>query len=277
MSEDQDLLARIGRLAENKSDPGTDRYPGHINLHKAQSPLPQTATHERASPTSLGQSIVRGSTSWRSPRPAPYQVPYGRGRGAYRPHRGNLSLVLNRRASESQVPQTSDPPAKNITTEPPQTAAAYVTSNGRHRQCINASVLAKVTEQRKRAIEESQHRKAQKNDQWERQRMHQYMLALDAKQDSSLAQGFTQVSSKAHEVMIDGLSFRVLKGGSKLARIYGEHLPKIPFHLAFNVPLSIGSADMSRSTPKRANIQGVTFVRSKQGNLYRSGIVRASK
>ncbi|KAL8977365.1 MAG: hypothetical protein Q9205_006817, partial [Flavoplaca limonia] len=109
--------------------------------------------------------------------------------------------------------------------------------------------------QRKRAIEESQQLKMQKHDQWERQRLQRYVAALDAEQSKSLAQGSQHTSGKTHEINIDGLRFQVLNGGSKLVRI----------------------VDTSRATPKRANVQGVTFVRSKHGNLYRSGVVRASK
>lgn len=109
--------------------------------------------------------------------------------------------------------------------EPLATPPAYVTTTGRHKQYINASVLAKVTEQRKRAIEESQQRKAQKQDQWERQRMHQYVAALDAKQHESIAPGSPYTSGRTHEINIDGLRFQVLKGGSKLVRMFGESVP----------------------------------------------------
>ncbi|KAL8679631.1 MAG: hypothetical protein Q9186_004092 [Xanthomendoza sp. 1 TL-2023] len=246
MSEDQDLLARIGQLA------------GHINLHKAQSPSPQTITHEQTSTRSPRPSIVRGYASWRPPRPAPYHVAQGRGRGAHRPYSRNRSLVVKNTTSQSAVPQASQSTADTGTVRSSQSEATYVTTNGRHRQYINASILPKVTEQRKRAIEDSQHRKALTTDRWERQRMHQYLVTLDQQRDSSVTQESPQASSKVHEIMIEGLGFRVLKGGSKLARVYGP-------------------SDTSRSTPKRAYVQGVTFVRSKQGNLHRSGVVRASK
>ena len=79
-----------------------------------------------------------------------------------------------------------------------------------------------MTEQRKRAIEESQQLKMQKHDQWERQRLQRYVAALDAEQSKSLAQGSQHTSGKTHEIDIDGLRFQVLKGGSKLVRIFGE-------------------------------------------------------
>ncbi|KAL8911550.1 MAG: hypothetical protein Q9171_003314 [Xanthocarpia ochracea] len=246
MSEDQELLARIGQLA------------GHINLHKAHPSLSQNTIHGEPSNRSLGSPASRGHTSWRPPRPAPYQVAQGRGRGAYRPYNRNRSLVVNGGTPQSPAPRNLDSPATASTIESPQPTPAYVTTTGRHKQYINASVLAKVTEQRKRAMEQSQQHKAQEHNQWERQRMHQYVAALDAQQNGSIAQGAPYSRGKTHEIKIDGLRFQVLKGGSKLVRIFDP-------------------TDTSRSTPKRANVQGVTFVRSKQGNLYRSGVVRASK
>ncbi|KAL8699251.1 MAG: hypothetical protein Q9224_001499 [Gallowayella concinna] len=265
MSEDQDLLARIGQLA------------GHINLHKAQSPSPQTITHEQTSTRSPGPSIVRGYASWRPPRPAPYHVAQGRGRGAHRPYSRNRSLVVKNTTSQSAVPQASQSTADTGTVRSSQSEATYVTTNGRHRQYINASILPKVTEQRKRAIEDSQHRKALTTDRWERQRMHQYLVTLDQQRDSSVTQESPQASSKVHEIMIEGLGFRVLKGGSKLARVYGKIIVH-EFHRwpVLNALTATGPSDTSRSTPKRAYVQGVTFVRSKQGNLHRSGVVRAS-
>ncbi|KAL8820344.1 MAG: hypothetical protein Q9223_001424 [Gallowayella weberi] len=266
MSEDQDLLARIGQLA------------GHINLHKAQSPSPQIATHERKTTTSTEPSIGRGYTSWRPPRPAPYHVAQGRGRGAYRPYNRNRSLVVNNATSQSPLSQAPHPSESTSAVGSSQSETTYITTNGRHMQYINASILPKVTERRKRAIKESQHRKSLTNNRWERQRMHQYLVALDTKQAGSVTQGSPQASSKVHEIMIDGLSFQVLKGGSKLARVYGEiKHHAFPFWPILNAFTATGPSDTLRSTPKRANVQGVTFVRSKRGNLYRSGVVHASK
>ncbi|KAL9036041.1 MAG: hypothetical protein Q9180_004526 [Flavoplaca navasiana] len=210
MSEDQELLARIGQLA------------GQINLHKTQPSSPQTTALEQANARSSGSSVLRGHTAWKPQRPAPYQVAPGRGRGAYRPYSRNRSLVVNSGAGHSPSPRSLDPSTSVSTDETPQTEATYVTTTGRHKQYINASVLAKVTEQRKRAIEESQQLKIQKHDQWERQRLQRYVAALDAVQSKLPAQGSHHTSGKTHEINIDGLRFQVLKGGSKLVRIFGE-------------------------------------------------------
>jgi hypothetical protein len=39
----------------------------------------------------------------------------------------------------------------------------------------------------------------------------------------------------------------------------------------------VGDEDSAKATPKSANVGGVTFYRSKNGNLYRSGIVKAHR
>lgn len=129
---------------------------------------------------------------------------------------------MNSGTAHSSSPRNIESPVSVSKNEPLPTAPAYVTTTGRHKQYINASVLAKVTEQRKRAIEESQQHKTQKHDQWERQRMHKYVAALDAEQHESIALGSPYTSGRTHEIKIDGLSFQVLKGGSKLVRIFGE-------------------------------------------------------
>ncbi|KAL8693134.1 MAG: hypothetical protein Q9218_001986 [Villophora microphyllina] len=235
MSEDQELLARIGQLA------------GHINLHKAHSPGSQPPAPGQASYGAPGSHSLRGSATSR-PRSTLYRTYQGRGRGASRSYSRNHSLVLNNKPAQSPASQLLDSPARTGGTDPLQPAAAYVTKRGRHKQLINASVLDKVTLQRKQAIDESQQHKLLDIDRWERQRMHQFLKALDT---------LPTTSESTHKIEIDSLKFEILMGGSKLARIHD-------------------SSDVTRPTPKRTIVHGVTFVRSKQGNLYRSGIVRAS-
>ncbi|KAL9005788.1 MAG: hypothetical protein Q9188_001454 [Gyalolechia gomerana] len=206
MSEDQELLARIGQLA------------GHINLHKSQpSPAQPTARHQ-ATTAAPGQYAPRGHGTWRSPRPAPYRA---RGRGASRRYPTNHSLVLNKGSSQLPSAKSTSAPAALNEDEVLQPAAAYVSKRGRHKQLINSSVLDKVMQQRRQAIESSQHRKALMNDQRERERMRRYLEGLHASQGSSNAQVSQTSGSIAHRIEIDGLSFKILKDGSKLARIYG--------------------------------------------------------
>ncbi|KAL8952950.1 MAG: hypothetical protein Q9222_001169 [Ikaeria aurantiellina] len=237
MSEDKDLLARIGQLA------------GHINLHKASPSTP----HRSASESRVTKSFAPTSS-----RNHALRRPYGRGRGTYRRGPRNHSLILtNNRSVELQ---NTDAATSDISDgrENLSPSAAYVTKHGRHNQLINASVFEKVTQQRKQNIEESQQSKVLRQDQWERSQMHQYLESLGGEHVASNTQKQSAPGGKVHEIAVDGLIFQILKGGTKLGRIYGP-------------------ADKSRPTPKSTIIHGVTFVRSKQGNLYRSGIVRACK
>ncbi|KAL8712444.1 MAG: hypothetical protein Q9220_003292 [cf. Caloplaca sp. 1 TL-2023] len=99
---------------------------------------------------------------------------------------------------------------------------AYVTKHGRHNQLINASVLEKVTQQRRQNMEESQHSKVLRQDQWERSQMHQYLESLSEDHTASDVQIQSAPGSKVHEIAVDGLTFQILNGGTKLGRIYGR-------------------------------------------------------
>lgn len=77
-------------------------------------------------------------------------------------------------------------------------------------------------QQRKQAIEGSKQRKLLLNDQRERKRMQQYMEALAASQGSATVQTPRTPSSTIHHIKVNGLTFQILKNGSKLARKFGE-------------------------------------------------------
>ena len=93
--------------------------------------------------------------------------------------------------------------------------------------------------------------------------------------------GLASKSSKAfatravHEIVINGLRFHVLDGGSKLVRIRGkESLSQGRISVGSHL---LGPNDAANATPKKADVGGVVFLRSKNGNLYRSGIVKAKR
>ncbi|KAL8756694.1 MAG: hypothetical protein Q9184_004418 [Pyrenodesmia sp. 2 TL-2023] len=160
MSEDQDLLARIGRLA------------GHINLHKAQPSPPPSVACEEATSSAFRPQVTKGQASWKPLRAAPYGA---RARGAQRRHPTSHSLVLHREKPGPQPVNLAPLSATPDGLEALQPAAAYVSKRGRHKQLINASVLDKVTQQRKHAMEETQQRKVLIDDHQDHQRMSQYM------------------------------------------------------------------------------------------------------
>lgn len=146
----------------------------------------------------------------------------------------------------------------------------WVTKRDRHMQLINTSILDQETQARSKAMEETRRQRAAKRDQQEKQKIIDHL-------DASKAVTYHTASSvSVHEIVVDGLKFHVLQGGSKLARIRGEKIDRLFPHYATSLTIA-GSTDSGSSTPKQAIIGGVTFMRSKNGNLYRSGIVKAKK
>ena len=136
-------------------------------------------------------------------------------------------------------------------------------------QLIKSSIYDKETQLRNRAIEETRKQKSLRRNQREKQKIQRHLKTLSVYSDQNKA------TPTVHEILINGLRFHVLDGGSKLARIRGEGANnKRHTHLS---SWHIGAADSASTTPKQATIGGVTFLRSKNGNLYRSGIVKAKK
>ncbi|KAL8961371.1 MAG: hypothetical protein Q9193_002062 [Seirophora villosa] len=191
---------------------------GHINLHKAQPSPISTADSDETKNHTTGPNTIGNNTSWRAARHAPYS---GRGRGAPRRYPTSHSLVVNRENPPSPATKSSTTSDKYDGVEALQPTAAYISKRGRHKQLINSSVLDKVMQQRKQAIEDSKQRKLLLNDQRERKRMQQYMEALAASQGSAAVQTPRTPSSTIHHIEVNGLTFQILKNGSKLARKFG--------------------------------------------------------
>lgn len=136
-------------------------------------------------------------------------------------------------------------------------------------QLINTNIFDKETQARTKAMAETRRERALKRDQREKRRLEQHLQTRYATPQSSTA------AAMIHEITIDGLRFQVLNRGSRLMRIRGESFrlrDMASFWLKRIDALTVGS-----STPKQAIVGGVTFQRSKNGNLYRSGIVKAKK
>ena len=259
-------------------------YPGHINLYKTQTtPAQHDPNSVSVSPHSWNRytqapSNNSNATTWRSSRVAPYVRGRGRaGKVVANPHR-NRSLVLNNR-SGSLPPTAKDLGPHSILSDtraiqseeeepvPIQSVNHWVTKRDRHVQLINSSVYDKETQARNKAIEETRRQKAFQRDRREKQKIERHLNSLTSRSG--------QASSVVHEVSINGLGFHVVDGGSKLARIRGESHDN-GTHL-FSRSRHTGATDSASTTPKQANVGGVTFLRSKNGNLYRSGIVKARR
>ena len=148
-------------------------------------------------------------------------------------------------------------------------ATGWIAKRDRHMQLINPSVYGKETQNRSQAMAETRRQKALQRDQKEKQKIQKHFFTRDAQP------GPTSTTPVVHELDIDGLRFQVLNGGSKLARTYSEILLLLQKLILYS--RRIGAYDSGTSSPKQASIGGVTFFRSKNGNLYRSGIVKARK
>ena len=149
-----------------------------------------------------------------------------------------------------------------------QVAKTWVTKRDRHMQLINSDIYDKEAQSRNKAIEETRKQKSVRRDQREKQKIERHLITLASTNNQDMT------IPTIHEITINGLRFQVLDGGSKLARIRGERFDiGIYTNMCSHVP---GPTDSASSTPKQAMIGGVTFFRSKNGNLYRSGIVKAN-
>ena len=209
-------------------------------------------------------------------------APYSRGRGragriVVNPHR-NRTLVLNNKSgtllpsAKELTPDFTPSSAQAVHSEdeetiPPQSTNRWVTKRDRHMQLINSSVYDKETQTRNKAIEETRRQKALQKDRREKQKIERHLNALTSRAGSA--------TDIIHEVSINGLRFHVADGGSKLVRIRGENHDQ-RMHSSSRSQL-LGATDSASTTPKQANVGGVTFLRSKNGNLYRLGIVKAKR
>lgn len=253
-SEDQELLRRIGEISgqypERKFFFFLKASLGRINRFKnppSQRPQP------------WNKYVVGESTkSPSSHRSSPYPLRSSRHtRPVSHRHR---SLVINNNGNNSSTEEDSRR----------SQSQGWVTKRDRHVQLINSSILDQETQARSKAMEETRRQKAVKRDERERQKIHEY---LNARQTSTHD---TSSATAIHEVVIDGLKFHVLQGGSKLARVRGEGFRASPLQTKFRLKTT-GPTDSTSSTPKQVVVGGVPFMRSKNGNLYRAGVVKVKR
>jgi len=288
MSEDKDLLARISQLA-GKSWRGFEKTKltviGQINIHKTHTRsdlLHQPGPVRPSTAFTFNRETGHAETgSWKPARVAPYTRIDHRGR-INNPQR-HRTLVLNNAgqrtpsaravqqpatvvAAKSMVPEDAPPATES---GPPPTS--WVSKRDRHMQLISSTIYDKDTETRDKAIRESKRQSAFHAQHIEKAKIQRHLQTLNHGQPSD----FSSVAPLAHKVYINGLSFIVKNGGSKLLRVRGT-ISSMIFFLLMTLPF-VGISESAHSTPKEANVGGVTFYRSKNGNLYRSGIVTAKK
>ncbi|KAL4786635.1 hypothetical protein BJX76DRAFT_346142 [Aspergillus varians] len=252
MSEDQDLMAKISQLA------------GQINRHKNGNIQTQSPHNDEtySGPHVSRHTSYRGRPGW-----APYRArPYGRGRPAAS-HR-HRTLILN--SSATPASQSATPPdGMAIDTDEHSRSAtpnAWVTKHARHMQLINSAVYDKESQKRVKALEETRKAKSQKKAQVEQTKVLQFAQGLGRQFSSSSTPHVpvTGESSGEYQIFLNDIAFRVSRGGGKLIRVStGLQIVDDP--------------NTANNTPKRVKVAGVTFVRSKNGNLHRLGAVTSKR
>ncbi|KAJ9646623.1 hypothetical protein H2199_002672 [Coniosporium tulheliwenetii] len=249
MSEERDLQAKIAALS------------GRINLHKQATKNPsQNQTH--------GQGYGRGATNWVPQRGTPYG--YSRGRGGAKPappvHRNRKLILNNSPPAPTATPgNMSEQEDGTMSSGTGNKAPAFVTKQGRHMQLINNSIYDKFSQERAKAMQESfEQRKLQRNER-ELARLGKHFQLTSAPYQP----GHTATEAPSHVINVGDLRFRVADGGSKLIRLTGTSLyPDDEAVSHFTDDATVGA----KTTPRQTKIGGVTFVRSKHGNLYRAGL-----
>lgn len=254
-TEDQELLARIGLLA------------GQINRHKNQQagfvPTPQGSRYGPYNRTGI-DAANHHSDSWRRGGfPA---------RGHYRarmPTHRHRTLVLNG-ASQSNRASDSEPGALSDVSN-----SSWVTKNDRHLQLINSSVYEKEAPARTRAIEETRRQKQALRDERERTKLINHINRTAINSGSGPAN--STASGPKYEVLVQGIRFHVVKNGSKLVKVPGTSATQSNSNDVSTANTNSGDAGSTKPTPKLAIVGGVRFYRSKNGNLYRHGILKAQR
>ncbi|EAA64244.1 hypothetical protein AN1537.2 [Aspergillus nidulans FGSC A4] len=257
MSEDQDLMARISQLA------------GQINRFKNGNTPVQSAHNEMHSNSHVSRhTSYRGRPGW-----APYRGrPYGRGRGAA-PHR-HRTLILNNSATPASKSSTP-PDGMAIDTDENSRSAtpnAWVTKHARHMQLINSAVYDKEAQKRVKALEETRKAKAQKKAQIEQAKVLQFAHGA-GRQFSSSSNPQVSAAGESHgeyQITLNDIPFRVSRGGGKLIRV-SSATPVLSALIERAGLQIVDDPNTANNTPKRVKVAGVTFVRSKNGNLHRLG------
>lgn len=193
----------------------------------------------------------------------------------------NRSLVLNGGASTASPSESIKLDSDSEISSPAAFSPAWVTKTDRHLQLINSAVYEKQSQQRTKAIEATRKLKLRQRDERERLKLSKHLHRLEDLKGVPATNSSTSVST--HEISVHGIRFRVVNHGSKLVKVSGKsfvtefsatELPSVSFNRS---NLKTSGDENSTTTPKTANIGGVMFYRSKSGNLYRSGIVKAHR
>lgn len=275
MTEEQDLLAKISQLAGKSqlaiyefTSPLHHAYlcAGKINQHKNRA---SQAQNQHPNASHYNTRYQRGG--W-----APYRV-----RGPQRrpvTHR-NRTLVLNN-------PQAPAADKANLTGNSgdqngevkPGSSNGWVAKRDRHMQLINSAIYNKEAQARAKAIAETQRLKAERRAKAEEAKVMRYVHGHGRQLPTAgpAQAAVTTQRSMSYQIMVNDIPFQVARGGSKLIRISSAELTPQETRSRTGLP-KLDDPTTANTTPKRVTIGGVTFVRSKKGNLHRLSAVASKR
>lgn len=160
---------------------------------------------------------------------------------------------------------------------PPQVANGWVAKRDRHMQLINSSIYDKEAQARTKAIAETEKAKREKRTKAEEAKVMRYAQGV-RNTDFSHGPGIDSVTTQpsSYQIFIHDAPFQVTQGGSKLIRQSSTQF--IPHSISGKLDLYVlDDPKHANTTPKKVVVGGVTFVRSKKGNLHRLGAVMAKR
>ena len=269
------------RTQVGQSSPRT----GQINIRKTQNPSNPRQWKSPGGPQDSGYpsqpAPKHNGGSWKHTRTVPY-TRVDRGGRITNPHR-NRTLILKRPIAVGHGQKAADrtpsiPATEHSNMQQNQegdaglTSSNWITKRDRHMQLINSNIYGKEAQSRKKAIDNTRRQQALYKQQIERDKVNRYLRSL-----GSLSSKNPSATHTGYRVVLDGLSFTVMNDGSKLIRDPGTYELRHMLCVTSELTRKPDTSKSAHATPRQTNIGGVLFYRSKNGNLYRAGVVEAKE
>ncbi|THX41585.1 hypothetical protein D6D10_02617 [Aureobasidium pullulans] len=248
---------------------GSDVAAGRINQQRQVGSAPPTPTYPPPAGRGSGYYPTGRGAGWAGQYVPDRYAPYHQPRAyPHKPVHRNRTLVVNSSVG-APASQQSSPATPAVT----PSSSQWVSKRDRHMQLINTAVYDQKTQQRQLEIEATEQERQRLRDAKEKAKV---IKAFQAHSTGSTPYGAASSASTAavHDTQINNLRFRVAADGSKLIRMFGEYTSVDSF-THFLTCTDDSNTDPG-ATPKSAKVAGVTFHRSKNGNLYRAGLVKKS-
>ncbi|DAA77801.1 TPA_exp: Uncharacterized protein A8136_5504 [Trichophyton benhamiae CBS 112371] len=186
-----------------------------------------------------------------------------------------LLAKIGQLAEAASTATSSSTPSNEAPDSKPGIKNSWIAKRDRHMQLINSSIFDQETQARNKAIAETRRLKAQKKAAREESMVLRH--AQSASRFSENNRSEAQPDGRAYTIYVGDIPFQVAQGGSKLISLSSEDMLLITIRSSRISLWFIDDPLKANVTPKRVKVGGVTFVRSKRGNLHRLGAVVSKK